>query len=140
MGWAHHIWAEFDLKGNWLEFDQKGTRPTSTQDRGWVDTGLKRCWANTSPVNVFFVLGWTRPSHFGWGRHCLTQRTVESELIHSPLFTCRIVEAAHKEREEGEMRCMLTCGGSWRHLSLSELELLVLLLTEKVVHWEGWLC
>jgi len=38
------------------------------------------------------------------------------------------------------MRWMLTCGGSWCRLSLSELELLVLLLTEKVVHWEGWLC
>jgi hypothetical protein len=43
----------------------------------------------------FFWNGPTRPSHFGLGRCCLTQLTVESELIHSPLFTCKTMEGAH---------------------------------------------
>jgi hypothetical protein len=34
-----------------------------------------------------FGLGRTQPNNFGLGWRCLAQCTVESELIHSPLFT-----------------------------------------------------
>ena len=37
-------------------------------------------------LNFFFGPGWTRPTHFGLGRTCPAQWTVE----HSPLFPCYV--------------------------------------------------
>jgi len=61
----------------------------------------------------FLGLGRTRPNAFGpdlvrpskqWKNlHCsYSTWTIESELIHSPLFTCRTVEVAHTEGEKRE--------------------------------------